>query len=129
MYLALPRLARCCGLFVAAVLIECWKSQVLYAMKRKIVSGPLFVAAFLIESVENLEFRTPWRENRQFASRTWMEIVSRHLFVAAVLIKCWKSRVPYEINLVSFDWLRIGAGHLLILTYLLTHLLNINTIA
>ena len=32
-------------------------------------------------------------------------------------------------NLVSFDWLRTEADYLLILTYLLTYLLNINTMA
>ena len=38
---------------------------------------------------------TWWRGNSQFASWTWVQIVSHHLFVAAVLIKCWKSRDPY----------------------------------
>ena len=58
-------------------------------------------------NVENLEFRTPWRTNSQFASslhrrRTLVVIVSRHLFVAAFLIECWKSRVTCAIESQQF---------------------------
>ena len=68
------------------------------------------------------------KSNPQFARtshgrRTWMEIlIGRHLCCSC---SEWTLRISRSArnNLVSFDWLRTGAEHLLILTYLLTYLL------
>ena len=84
----------------------------------------------------DLEFHMPRRANPQLAScshgwQTREEIVSRHLFVAAVLTECWKSRVPHEIILLSLigykQELNIPHNHLLILTLTYTDTIAMST--
>ena len=89
-------------LFVAVALIECRKSQVSYVMMSKSAV------------------------RKKFA---WMADMSGdclHLFVAAVLIGCWESRVPYEITLLALIGceLELNIYWFLLMTYLLTHLLT-----
>ena len=90
----------------------------------RIVSCRFLVAAVLIEC-ENLGFRTPRRANSQFASCSHGRHTSGDRKSSSLCCCCsdWMLRISSSArnNLVSFDWLRTGADHLLILTYLLTY--------
>ena len=83
--------------------VECWKSRLPYAMKRKFA-----VRKQLVWTADTIG---DWR------------VVSYRLFFAAVLIGCWESRVPHGVILLALIGCEqepnIPHDHLLILT--LTH--------